>query len=163
MLGHGGSIGSTVRFAGATALGDAARLGGGDGAQQQPFQVGDRVRCHRTHRSDAIDEIAVQLFVQQLQNLGRDRRIEMREHQRDDLRMLVLDQIGDRARIHPLERFEPRALLLRGDPREHVFGAVMAQRLFHDVLDLRTRAEAQRGALAGTEHELVEHLVDLNL
>ena len=57
---------------------------------------------------------------QQLQHVGGDRRLEMGEHQRGDLRMLVLDQGGDRLGVHPAQRVERAAAGRRRDPGEHV-------------------------------------------
>ena len=133
----------------------------GDFAHQDAFEILERLGADRIERRDAVDDVGLLRRRQQLQRVGRDRRLEIGQDQSGDLRMFVGDQAGDGLRVHPAQFVERDAAGGGGDPREHAFGAVGAQRVLHHRADARGRAEADRGAALGAVEEHVEHFVDL--
>ncbi len=67
-------------------------------------QLGERAGLHAIERRDAHHDVGAHVGRQSGENLGRLVRLEVGEHDRDDLRMLEADQLGHGARVHPLQR-----------------------------------------------------------
>ena len=100
---------------------------------------------------------------QQFEHLRGDRRLEIGDQHRGDLRMLLVDQPGDLARVEPVEQVDLARVLGGNDPREHAVGLFASQGAGHHRFDLGPRIEADRGPLARLADEIVEHEFDLGL
>ena len=79
------------------------------------------------------------------QHLGRLVRIEVGEHDGDDLRMLEPDQLGHRARVHPLQRLEALAGAADVDAVDDARGLVLAERVDQHLAQELVGADAERG------------------
>ncbi len=79
-------------LAGAAALARGAAAAGlaRCGLLEYLFQIVERLGTHRTQCGEAMDDVILHFGRQELQHGCRRRRIEMRQHDRHDLRMLDL-------------------------------------------------------------------------
>ena len=91
------------------------------------------------------------------EDLGRLVGIEIGEHDRDDLRMLVADELGHGARVHPLERFEALARGPDVDAVDDARGLVFAERIHEHLAQELVRADADGGLLLDHGREVREH------
>src|SRR3546814_10011573 len=89
-------------------------------------------------------------------HLGADRRIEIGDQQRRDLRMFLFDDARDVARLEPVEQVDLAGILRRDDARKHILRLFGAERPGHHRFDLRARVETDRGPLARSEEHTSE-------
>ena len=95
------------------------------------------------------------------QYLGRLRRFEMREHDGDDLRMLVRDHVGDRLRRHPLERVEALAATAVQDAIDQALRALAADRVRDHLADVLVHVNLQRRLRVHGLREAIHDVGDL--
>ena len=108
---------------------------------------------------DTADHVGLGRFGKLGKNVGAKTVIQIRDDQRDNLRMFVDDQFGDRSGIHPVENLD-RAVGARGrDPAENGFSLVVTQRARHHIADVISGAEAEAGLLLDDRKELVQNPV----
>jgi hypothetical protein len=105
------------------------------------IELVDRGLRHFVERGDAHQDFGAHLIGQQRQNARALFGLEVREHERRNLRMLAADDLRDRLRLHPLERLDALAGLTGGDTVEQQIGLLLADRLGQNaphVVDART-------------------------
>ena len=83
---------------------------------------------------------------------------EVRENRRDDLRMLGFHDLGDRARLHPLQGIDAGRFPALEDSAEQRTGASLAERIGHDLLQVIVRADADRRLALDRDEHLTEHV-----
>jgi hypothetical protein len=88
-------------------------------------------------------------------------RIEVRHHDRLDLRVLITDHVGDGARLHPLQAVEAAGVATEQDAVDQAVGLVFAQGLGEHFAHVVVGADAQAGLVADDVDELAHHLLDL--
>jgi hypothetical protein len=88
----------------------------------------------------------------------------VRQDQRDGLRVLVGDEVGDGFRVEPLQGFQGALLHIGGEVVHQGLGAVAAERLGERVLHIVGRGidhEPAAGARGALVVELLEHHIEL--
>ena len=75
----------------------------------------------------------------------------------DDLGVLVADQVGHRAGIHPLQAFDARGLAALEDAGDEVGGLVVAQGLGQHIADVGIRIHVHRGMFVVDGVEFFQH------
>ena len=126
----------------------AAAAGRGELLLHHVVELGQRRGLHAVERGDAHDQVRAQRSGRKHASTSADLvGIEVRQHDGDDLRMLVAHQLGDRARVHPLERFEALALAAEADAIHEARGLVVAERIHQHLAHEFVAAHAERGLL----------------
>ncbi len=87
--------------------------------------------------------------------------VEVRHHDRLDLRVLVADHVGDGARLHPLEAVQAAGVAAQQDAVDQAVGFVFAQGRGEHLADVAVGTDAQAGLVADDLDELAHHLFDL--
>jgi hypothetical protein len=95
------------------------------------------------------------------QRLGGLVGLEMRHHDGHDLRMLVADQVGDRARVHPLQHLHARAVAPEQDAVDDAAGLVLAEGLHQHLAHVVIGTDADRRLLVERDGEFADDGLDL--
>jgi hypothetical protein len=95
----------------------------------QLIELRQRGLRHFVQRCDAHQHFGAQLFGQQRHDGGRLLGLEVREHDRRDLRMFAADDLRHRLGFHPLQRLDALAGLAGRDPVEQHVGLLLADGL----------------------------------
>ena len=74
--------------------------------------------------------------------------------------MFGADHVGDRARIHPAQNFQPLAGIPRQDTAQYRGGFIFAQRPLQHRFDVIGHAQPQVGLLFDSGKKLVKHCAD---
>src|SRR5690606_11388550 len=106
-----------------------------------------RVRMNRVERRDAHHDIAAQPLREVAEHLGRVIAVEIRDDDRDDLRVLVADHVRDRTPVHPLQRLEALRLPADEDAIDQRARAILAERLDEHLAHVILAAEPDRRLL----------------
>src|SRR5690606_20350197 len=83
------------------------------------------------------------------------------ERDRDDLRMFVTHELGNRARVHPLQCLETLARASEEDAIDDACRLVLAERADQHFAQVLIDADTERGLLFHGRRELIENLRDL--
>jgi len=90
-------------------------------------------------------------------NFGSLIRLEVRQDDGDDLRVFVANELGHRARIHPLERLEALALAAETDAIHERIGLFVAQRADQHPAYEIIATDAERSLALQLRGECIEH------
>jgi hypothetical protein len=85
---------------------------------------------------------------------------EVDEDRGDDLGVLVLDQVGDRRCVHPLQAFDAVGVAGLQDARDQVGRLVVAERLGQHRADVGVGIDVHRRRFFGRAVKLAQHLFD---
>ena len=83
--------------------------------------------------------------------------IEIGKNHRDDLRMLGLDQIGERARILGLHRIDAGRIVAELEAPDEAAGAFRAERLVEHAVEVVLGANPRHAVLRQQVDELAQH------
>jgi hypothetical protein len=126
---------------------------------QHVGQLLQRARLHAAERGDPQDHVVAQAVREEAQHFGRLLAVQVDQDGSDDLRVLVLDQLGHRGGVHPVQGVDAAARIARfQDVLDHGQRAFLAQRLVQHALDERAGVHVQRQVLLGLAAELGQHL-----
>ena len=95
------------------------------------------------------------------QHVGRLVALEVDEDGRDDLWMLVLDNVGDGWAIHPLERLDAAGIVAAQDAVDHARGPLGTEGLGQHGTDVDVRIQPDAGLHAGLLAEVAQDVLDL--
>ena len=136
----------------------------GRGAGQEPLhgvvQLVQRGRLDAVERGDAQQHVVAQALGELLEDLAGVVELQVHQDGGDDLRVLVLDQVGDGGGVHPLQAFDAGRVAALQDARDQVGGLVVAQRLGQHGAD-HAFVNGERRPLGGELLQFVEHRLDL--
>jgi hypothetical protein len=176
---HDGFFGAAVHAVehlghGAHAAGRRHLLGedAGDVALQDLLDLHDDVGRGALHHGDALGHVHLDLAGQGREDGRPMLGVEMRQDERDGLRMLVLDEVEQLLRVGALDEVERRHLQRALQAVDDLDGTLLAQRLFKDVTRVVDTALADvllsHGQLIGLLHDRIAlnggdlfHVVDL--
>ncbi len=85
----------------------------------------------------------------------------MHQDGRDDLRMLVLDHLGDGRAVEPLQPLDRAGVAACQDTIEEQVRLVGAERLGQHVAQIGVGVDVERGLCRGFRVKALQHLVDL--
>jgi hypothetical protein len=105
---------------------------------------------HFVERGDAHQNVGAHLLGEQRQNRGRLLRLEMREHDRGDLRMLAGDDLRHGLGVHPLQRLDALAGLPGRHAIEQHIRLLLADCLGEHAPDVVLRAGGYAWTLPST-------------
>jgi hypothetical protein len=103
---------------------------------QHVIEFAQRNRLHSIQRGDAQQHIIAGALGKHFKNIGRLIRFQVNQNGRDDLRMLIADHFGYRARIHPFQAFDPAGIAVVHDAIQQTLSLVVPQRLGEHVADV---------------------------
>ena len=95
------------------------------------------------------------------QHLGGQIRIQVRGDDGQHLRMFLPDDLGNRARVHPLEDVQALALPAHQDAVDDAAGLVLAQGVGQHLADVVVGADLDVGLTIQRHHEIPDHTGDL--
>src|SRR3569833_1177202 len=121
----------------------------------------ERARMHALEARDAHQYVGAQPVRKQGQDLRGVIAVEIGEDDGDDLRVLEPDDLGHRARVHPLERLEALARRAGDDAIHEIARLFIAERRHLDIADVVFDTAAERGLIAHGLDELAPHRLAL--
>ncbi len=86
--------------------------------------------------------------------------VEVDQDHRDDLRMFIAQQLGNRCAVHPFQAFDTGNVAALQDAVEQDGGLFIAQRALEHGPDIFIVVGNQRALIARQFGEAVDHLVD---
>ena len=124
------------------------------------LKLTERIRLDRLQCRDAGDNIGLLLFGKLTQNIGAKAEIKIGDDKRDDLRMLVENQLSDRTGIHPVKNLDWTLGTRRSDPAKNRLGFVLAKSTGHDIADIIACTKTKACLLLDDRQKFIEDLVD---
>src|SRR5450830_527543 len=118
-------------------------------------------RLHGVQRRHAQDDVQAHFMVEVAEHFAGLVGVEVRHHDRLDLRVLVADHVGDGARLHPFQAVEAAGVAAQQDAVDQAVGFVFAEGRGEHLADVAVGADAQAGLVADDLDELAHHLLDL--
>ena len=111
-------------------------------------------------RCDAQQHVVAHALGQEREDFRRLVALEMDHDGRDDLRVLVADQLRHRARTHPLQAFDAAGVAALQNAVDQRGGFVVAERLLQHVADVIVGGDAHRAAAFRLLAEFADHVFD---
>jgi hypothetical protein len=135
----------------------AHRVGAGQQRRHHLVQVLQRRRLDAVERRDPHHDLVAVAFGEQLQHRRGLVEVEVDQDRRDDLRVLVAQQLGDRSGVHPLEALDAGDVGALQDAVEQQGGLVFAERLAQHRADVLVGVVDEAQLLLGDRMEELQH------
>jgi hypothetical protein len=122
-------------------------------------EVLQRQRLDAVERGDAHQHLVALALGEELEHVGGLVELQVHQDGGDDLRVLVAQQFGHRARVHPLQALDAGDVVALQDAVDQQVGLVLAQRLAQHGLHVLVGVGHQHVFVGRDVLEVLEHAV----